>query len=86
MVELDRVTCDGFLRELPSYLDRELPDARLGRLAFHLDTCRHCLALDRFERSIIASLKRKVRAVELPAGLVDRLAAALVEARAEGRP
>jgi anti-sigma factor (TIGR02949 family) len=71
------VSCEELIRELPDYLDRELPSLRLAELRRHLDQCDHCLQTYRFERSLLDRVRGRLSRVALPDGFTARLLASI---------
>lgn len=80
----DEATCEELVRELPSLLDHEVAPGDEARLRRHLDSCARCLAKYRFEDSLIAMIKRRLRSTPIPDGLTARLMTVLARAGAEG--
>lgn len=77
MSVVDRYTCEEVFRRLNDYLDRELSPAELALVKEHLDTCAQCASEHAFEASVLQELKRKLRRIDLPQSLVDKVAAIL---------
>lgn len=73
----DRSTCDDVFRRLDRYLDRTLDPEELRLVQEHLETCAECAGEYRFEESLLAEVRRKVSRLDLPAGLLERIAARL---------
>jgi anti-sigma factor (TIGR02949 family) len=68
----DRIRCEEVLRNLLTYLDRELEPDTSARIAHHLELCRGCFSRAEFERKLKAHL-RSCRASPAPATLRTRL-------------
>jgi len=81
MTALDRYTCEEVFRRLNDYLDRELSPAEMAMVKEHLDTCGQCASEHAFEASVLQELKSKLRRIDLPQSLLDKVAAILAEAR-----
>lgn len=58
MSEQGRSGCDGVLRHLFAYLDRELSDAEVLRVREHLAECPSCLAEIAVEEHLRLAVKR----------------------------
>ena len=81
MDRLDRYTCEEALRRLEDFLDRELAPEEMRRVQAHLDTCAACTSQFRFEDRVLEGLREKVRRIDLPESLRDRIARRLDEER-----
>lgn len=73
----DRLTCEEVFRRLDDYLDRTLSADELARVQEHLETCAVCAGEYRFEEGVVSEVRSKVARIEVPAGLVDRIASRL---------
>jgi anti-sigma factor (TIGR02949 family) len=80
----DRYTCEEMLRRLDDYLDRELTPDEICRIEEHLETCEACAREFGFEASVISAVRAKLRQVEVPETLLDRVSRAVTRERAEG--
>ena len=80
MSAVDRYTCEEVFRRLNDYLDRELSAAEMALVKEHLDTCGQCASEHAFEASVLRELKSKLRRIDLPQSLIDKVAAILAEA------
>ncbi len=80
MSAVDRYTCEAVFRRLNDYLDRELSAAEMALVKEHLDTCAQCASEHAFEASVLRELKSKLRRIDLPQSLIDKVAAILAEA------
>jgi anti-sigma factor (TIGR02949 family) len=80
----DRYTCEEMLRRLDDYLDRELTPDEIRRVEQHLETCDACVREFGFEASVIHAVRVKLRQVEVPETLLDRVAMSLARERAGG--
>ena len=85
MSAVDRYTCEEVLRRLNDYLDRELSEAEMTMVKAHLDTCAQCASEHAFEDSVLRELKDKLRRIDLPQSLVDKVAAILTGAQRRDR-
>ena len=83
MSDVDRFTCEEVFRRLDDFLDRELSAEEMRLVREHLDLCEACAMEHRFERRVLDDVKRKLRRIDMPAGLVDRVHAAIERAESE---
>ena len=84
MSPLDRFTCEEMFRRLDDFVDRELSPREMQHAREHLETCAACASEYAFAASLLGELKQKLRRVDVPPELLDRIALRLAEARAEG--
>jgi anti-sigma factor (TIGR02949 family) len=77
MSAVDRYTCEEVVRRLNDYLDRELSPAEMVLIKEHLDTCAQCASAHAFEASILQELKSKLRRIDVPQALMEKIAAIL---------
>ena len=68
-----KISCAETLRRLDDYLDGELAPPRAQEVAAHLEECAECLDKYGFERSVLDTVRDKLRRVEVPAELRTRL-------------
>ncbi len=80
----DRYTCEEMLRRLDDYLDRELGAEEVARVQEHLQDCEACIREFGFEANVIRAVRTKLRDVEVPQSLMDRVAMSLARERASG--
>jgi anti-sigma factor (TIGR02949 family) len=80
----DRYTCEEMLRRLDDYLDRELTPDEIRRVEEHLNDCDACIREFGFEANVIKAVRAKLRDVEVPETLFDRVAMSLARERAAG--
>jgi anti-sigma factor (TIGR02949 family) len=80
----DRYTCEEMLRRLDDYLDRELSPDETRRVEEHLKECEACIREFGFEASVVRAVREKLRDVEVPESLLDRVALSLARERANG--
>ena len=78
----DRYTCEEMLRRLDDYLDRELSAEEIVRVEEHLQECEACIREFGFEANVIRAVRTKLRQVEVPQSLMDRVAMSLARERA----
>ena len=83
MSNVDRFTCEEVFHRLDDFLDRELSAEEMRLVREHLDLCEACAMEHRFERRVLDDVKRKLRRIDMPAGLVDRVHAAIERAERE---
>jgi anti-sigma factor (TIGR02949 family) len=83
MSDVDRFTCEEVFQRLDDYLDRELSAEEMAMVREHLDLCAVCAAEHRFERGVLDGVKEKLRRINMPAGLVARVHAAIERAQGE---
>ena len=76
---LDRYTCLETVRRLDDYIDRELSASERHEVERHLEVCDQCLQRFRFETAVVDELRTKVRRVNVPPELEERLRKALRE-------
>ncbi|MFN2565052.1 MAG: anti-sigma factor [Gemmatimonadaceae bacterium] len=81
---LDRFTCEEVFRRLDDFIDRELTPVEMRRAEEHLQTCEGCAKEYAFEASLIQSVRVKLRHIDVPESLLERVATALARER-EGR-
>jgi anti-sigma factor (TIGR02949 family) len=81
----DRYTCEEMLRRLDDYLDRELTADEIVRMEEHLQDCEACIREFGFEANVIREVRTKLRQVDVPQSLVDRVAMSLARERASER-
>ena len=75
MALLDQVTCEAFVRNLPSFLVREVTAGDRQGLEAHLVTCARCLRKFHFERTLLDRIRNRLQAVAVPAALKVRIEA-----------
>lgn len=81
MDRLDRYTCDEALRRLEDYVDRELTREEMEMVQAHLDTCAACTGQFVFEADLLASIRDKLRRINLPGDLRERISRRLEQER-----
>ena len=75
------ITCRNCLQALHPYVDRELSDDDIQQVRLHLDACRGCLHLYRFEESLRRLVRVRCREQQAPEALRARVLARLAEER-----
>lgn len=70
---LERTTCEEAFRRLDDYLDRRLTPEESRVIEEHLHVCAACAREFRFEASVIRSVRRKLRRLDAPPGLLDKI-------------
>lgn len=73
MTQLSRTNCEEAFRRLNDFLDRRLPPEEMRIIEEHLEICAWCAREFNFETSVLHGLKRKVRQLDVPAGLLSRI-------------
>ena len=68
-----RFSCDETLRRLDDFVDRALRPEELRLVEEHLGECLACAAASRFEQSLIAGIRARLRRIALPAGLLETI-------------
>jgi anti-sigma factor (TIGR02949 family) len=79
---VSRIDCEQAMAHLHDYLKRELTPELVDEVRLHLDRCRDCLCLARFEENFLTMLETRARRDTCPNELRARILAAL---RAEAR-
>jgi anti-sigma factor (TIGR02949 family) len=77
MSAVDRYTCEEVIRRLNDYLDHELSPAEMTLIKEHLDTCAECASAHVYEAGVLQELKRKLRRIDVPQSLANKVAAIL---------
>ena len=73
MTHLSRTNCEEAFRRLNDFLDRRLPPEEMRIIEEHLEICAWCAREFNFETSVLHGLKRKVRQLDVPGGLLSRI-------------
>jgi anti-sigma factor (TIGR02949 family) len=71
------VDCVKAMAHLDDYLKRELTPELMVEVREHLDRCRECFDLARFEESFLALIESRAGRVTCPEKLRDRIVALL---------
>jgi anti-sigma factor (TIGR02949 family) len=66
-------TCDEVLRRLDDFVDRALGFEEIRRVEEHLADCVACAATARFESSLIARIRARLRRIAVPSGLRESM-------------
>lgn len=74
---MDRVTCEEMFRRLDDYVDRELGPEEIQLVEEHLEDCTNCAAEYAFEASVIRQLRAKLRHIDVPSDLLERVSRSL---------
>lgn len=78
----DRFTCEEVLRRLEEYIDRELTAREMQLVREHLEICAACADAHAFEAASLETLRGKLRRLDVPADLLERVSLTLAAARA----
>lgn len=78
-----RLSCEEVFRRLDDYLDRTLSAEERRQIRAHLRVCAECAAEYRFEDTVLTEVRDKLRRIQMPPGLLERIAARLVSADPE---
>ena len=81
MRPVDRLTCEEVFRRLNDYLDRALSAEEMALVREHLETCAQCTSEYAFEATVLDDVKRKLRRIDLPQTLLDKVHAILSKPR-----
>ena len=71
---VDRYTCEQVFQRINDYLDRELSAEEMALVRAHLETCTECASEYQFEGTVLADLKAKLRRIDLPPAVLDKVA------------
>ena len=77
-------TCRQVFASLDDYLDRQLDARDLKGVERHLRMCKHCARRFQFEASVLEDLKGKLRRIQAPEGMLQRVHVALAQEAASG--
>ena len=80
---LDRTTCEETFRRLDDYLDRELTPDEMRLIEGHLQECAACSREFVFEAGIIQAVRGKLRRLDAPPTLLDRISQEISRASQE---
>jgi anti-sigma factor (TIGR02949 family) len=72
---LNRTTCEEAFRRLDDFLDRRLSEMEMRLIEEHLEICAACTHEFTFELSVLNGVRRKLRQLSVPPGLLERIAA-----------
>lgn len=73
MTQLSRTNCEEAFRKLNDFLDRRLTPEETRIIEEHLEICAWCAREFAFETSVLHGLKRKVKQLDAPPGLLSRI-------------
>jgi anti-sigma factor (TIGR02949 family) len=68
-----RFSCDEVLRRLDDFVDRALGVDEIRRVEEHLADCVACAEAARFESSLIAGIRARLRRIAVPSGLRESI-------------
>jgi anti-sigma factor (TIGR02949 family) len=74
---VSRIDCEQAIAYLDDYLKRELTPELVVEVRQHLERCRECLCLARFEENFLTMLEARARRETCPGELRARILAAL---------
>ena len=77
MTQLSRTNCEEAFRLLNDFLDRRLSPDEMKTIEDHLEICAWCAREFNFETSVLHGLRRKLRQLDAPEGLLSRILAQL---------
>ena len=80
---LDRTTCEETFRRLDDYVDRQLSPDEMRLIEAHLQECAACSREFVFEASVIREVRHKLRRLDAPAALLDRISEQISHAAEE---
>jgi anti-sigma factor (TIGR02949 family) len=81
---LNRTTCEVAFRRLDDFLDRRLSETEMRLIEEHLEICAACTQEFTFEKSVLDGVRRKLRQLSVPPGLLERIAAEIRAADESG--
>jgi anti-sigma factor (TIGR02949 family) len=73
VTQLNRTNCEEAFRLLNDFLDRRLTPDEMRIIEEHLEICAWCAREFNFETSVLYGLKRKMRQLDAPEGLLARI-------------
>jgi anti-sigma factor (TIGR02949 family) len=65
--------CEHVIERINDFLDRELSAEEMALVQAHLDTCEHCASAYAFESRVLDELKGKLRRIDLPQSVLDKV-------------
>jgi anti-sigma factor (TIGR02949 family) len=77
MSSIDPFTCRQAFERLNDYLDRELSADETASVRAHLETCAVCASEFEFEARILDELRAKLRRIDAPGPVFDKVQALL---------
>ena len=81
-----RYTCEETFRRLDDYVDRALSQEEVRRVEEHLKHCVECAGEYRFEESVISNVREKLKRIEVPPSLTDKISEKLAEQAGDPGP
>jgi len=81
MSHLDRTNCEEAFRQLNDFLDRRLSPEEMKAMEEHLEICAWCAREFNFEASVLSGVRTKLRQIDLPASLEEKVRVALQNKR-----
>jgi anti-sigma factor (TIGR02949 family) len=81
---VNRTTCEEAFRRLDDFLDRRLSETEMRLIEEHLEICAACTQEFTFEKSVLDGVRRKLRQLSVPPGLLERIAAEIRAADESG--
>jgi anti-sigma factor (TIGR02949 family) len=73
MSQLNRTNCEEAFRRLDDFLDRRLTPDETKIIEEHLHICAWCAREFNFEASVLSGVKRKLRQLQAPPGLLAKV-------------
>lgn len=86
MQHLDPESCAKTFERLDDYLDRELSPDEIASVEAHLEHCAVCAAEYRFESTVITQIRSKLKHLQAPPELLQRIALKLALESESGHP
>ena len=74
---MDRYTCEEAFRRLDDFIDRELSEEEQRLVREHLEVCAMCAGEFEFEAAVLCQVRERLRRIDTPPGLIDRITRAL---------
>ncbi|MCI0587635.1 MAG: zf-HC2 domain-containing protein [Planctomycetes bacterium] len=71
------MTCEDVFRRLDDFLDRRLMPDEARLVLMHLEVCARCASEVRFEETALAEIRAKIRRLDVPPDLLERISRAL---------
>ena len=83
MTRVDAYTCREAFARLEDYVDRELSPDEVRLVEEHLAVCEVCASEFSFEARVLGAVREKLRQIELPGRLKERVARLIAAERAK---
>lgn len=77
MTQPTRYDCQQVFEKLDDFVDRELTPEEIGSVEEHLEICAVCARVFDFEASLLAEIRSKLRRIDVPEDLMQRISQAL---------